>query len=57
MSVNIKENVERINTSYDPDHIDMQDHLNIGGRIRENDEGLNTDCFHGHSDLLYQASF
>lgn len=53
--VSIKENVERINTSFDPDYIDKKDylciHLTIEESTEKNVEGLNTGCFHSLTDL------
>ncbi len=54
------EKVEGTNTSYNPDHIDKQDHLcfhlNIRGNTEANVEGLNTCCGPSRMDILCQAS-
>ncbi len=67
-SVNIRVNVggkvEGINTSYNPNHINEQDHLcvhlcihlSIGGNTEVNMEGLNTSLDPSHMDHLCQAS-
>lgn len=62
LSVNTAANTELkvkgINTSYDPDQADNQNHLCVHLNIREKSEvnirGLNTGCNPNHVDLLYQ---
>ncbi len=60
IGVKIKEKVEGLNASYNPEHIDKQDqlcihlciYLNIRGNTEANMEGLNTSCDPSHMDLL-----